>query len=84
MTCESFGIPPPILTWVKDSTNEILVSESFIQIEEDSTADSSTSILQIYEPADPDESNYTCIAVNNITNVLDTPEQDTAVLYVQG
>lgn len=33
---------------------------------------------------DPDESNYTCQAINNVVNVLETPEEVTGELYVQG
>ena len=62
-----------------------MISESLIQISEsDNAVNSSLSILRIYIPRDPDESNYTCVAVNNITNILDTPENDNAELYVQG
>ena len=84
LECYSFGIPPPTLTWTKLRTGEILISESLIQISESGTHNSSVSVLRIYSPRDPDESNYTCKAVNNITNVLGTPESGTVELYVQG
>ena len=84
LTCWSFGIPPPLLTWTKIRTSEVLASEGQIQIAESQTVNSSTSILSLFVPRDPDESNYTCSAINNITNVLDTPESATAEVYVQG
>ena len=31
-----------------------------------------------------DQSSYTCVAINNITNVLRTPENGTTMFYVQG
>ena len=84
LNCYSFGIPPPILTWTKIRTDEVLTSESLIQITESQTLNSSFSVLRIYIPRDPDESNYTCTAVNDITNVLETPENGTVEVYVQG
>ena len=48
------------------------------------TDSSSTLVLTLFRPSDVDESNYTCIAVNNVTNVLETPEDDVGELYVQG
>ena len=43
-----------------------------------------TSLLIINNPRDPDESNYTCSAFNGVENSLNTPEQATADLFVQG
>ena len=51
---------------------------------DEKTVNSTVSRLTIHNPPDPDESNYTCVAVNGITNVLGTPETVTAELYVQG
>ena len=85
LTCSSFGIPPPSLTWTKIRTGETLISESLIEISEsNNTVNSSLSVLRLFIPRDPTESNYTCAAVNNITNVLDTPESGNAEVYVQG
>lgn len=87
LTCWSFGIPPPTLTWTKIRTGDVLLSDNFIlniQIFESQTTNSSNSILRIHQPRDPDESNYTCSAVNDITNVLQTPENGTVEVYVQG
>ena len=83
-TCYVFGIPSPLVTWIKNRTGEVLTDVGSIDIDETSTYSSRTSILTISIQGDPDESNYTCITVNNITNVLDTPETATSVLYVQG
>ena len=43
-----------------------------------------TSILNITSTIKQDESSYTCIAVNNITNVLNSPENESINLVIQG
>ena len=45
---------------------------------------SATSTLTICNLDKADKLSYTCLAVNNITNVVDTPETATANLIVQG
>ena len=83
-TCYSFGIPPPSLRWIKEKGGALLMSLGPTQILGSSTDSSSTLVLTLFRPSDVDESNYTCIAVNNVTNVLETPEDDVGELYVQG
>ncbi|XP_019853400.1 PREDICTED: hemicentin-1-like [Amphimedon queenslandica] len=82
-TCYSFGIPPPSLRWIKEKGGALLMSLGPTQILGSSIDSSSTSVLTLFRPSDVDESNYTCIAVNNVTNVLGTPEDDVGELYVQ-
>ena len=84
-TCESFGIPPPSISWIQVRTNTTLSTFRDVEVSPDEkTVNSTVSRLTIHNPTDPDESNYTCVAVNDITNVLGTPETATAELYVQG
>ena len=84
-TCESFGIPPPSISWIRVRTNTTLTTFRDVEISPDEkTVNNTVSRLTIHNPTDPDESNYTCVAVNDITNVLGTPETATAELYVQG
>jgi hypothetical protein len=82
-TCYAFGIPTPSITWLKERTNTTITSQGGTQIVETTTDSSITSILTLYEPDDLDESNYTCLASNSITNVLGTPESDTGEVYIQ-
>ena len=83
-TCYSFGIPTPSISWTKERTGEVLISIGQTQIDDTTTSSSRTSVLTLYQPTDIQESNYTCNAVNNITNVLNTPESATGELFVQG
>lgn len=78
-TCETFGIPLPNITWIKErgNTNVGVVQQTV-------TGNMVTSTLFISDPRDTDESNYTCSADNGVTNVLSTPENATVQLYVQG
>ena len=78
-TCEVFGIPIPLVTWTKQRSN---TNNGMVQ--QTATGNNITSILMINIPRDPDESNYTCSGANNVTNVINTPEQETVELYVQG
>lgn len=86
LTCEAFGIPPPTLTWSVDKTGQTLTTDTNgVEIDTTDNGDgTTTSVLTISEPRDPDESNYTCSAVNGVTNVLGTAESGTAELFVQG
>ena len=85
LTCEAFGIPPPQLTWRIDKTGEILTDASSIEIDITSNdINVTTSVLTFYDPRNPDESNYTCSAANDVVNVLGTAENDTGELFIQG
>ena len=83
-TCEVFSIPLSTIVWTKGSTNTVLRQDGKITIQQSATGNLTTSVLTLSSPMDPDESNYTCSATNNVQNVLDTPEQATGTLYVQG
>ena len=69
---------------MKESTNTALGQDGRTLIQQTTVGNVITSVLTITSPMDPDESNYTCSASNNIQNVLGTPEQVTGTLYVQG
>ena len=77
--------PTPSISWIQVRTNMTLATFRDVEVSPDEkTANSTVSTLTIHNPTDPDESNYACVAVNDITNVLGTPETATAELYVQG
>ena len=42
------------------------------------------SVLVFRNGLKTDESVYTCIGINNITNIIQSPEQDNITLLVQG
>ena len=86
--CSSFGIPAPNLYWyfnggsiesggVVTVTRSSFINESDLYIR---------SIELSISEADraSHEGNYTCVAINNVTNLISSLENMTVQLYVQG
>ena len=87
VTCTVFAIPLPSITWIRDRDGSEVVSEGGmgrVVINQTDSGDTRTSVLHFNDTLKLDESNYTCVAVNNITNVINTPENDTVNLIIQG
>ena len=96
--CESFGVPAPQLLWFNTSSPDGVVGDSSAALQElpgvvDITSGNrshfsgfpiTTSTLTIARVLKHDETNYTCVAVNNVTNLLGTPENASSSLTVQG
>ena len=43
-----------------------------------------TTILHFPDPQMTDQAMYVCRGVNNVTNVIDSPEEDNVTFFVQG
>ena len=85
LTCSVFAIPLPTITWIKVTNGRQVVKEGDrITITEIDSIHMRTSILNFTSTIKMDESPYECIAVNNITNVINTPENQTIDLVIQG
>ena len=87
VTCTVFAIPLPSITWIRDADGTVVVDEGSsgrVFINQTDSGNTRTSVLHFNDTVKPDESNYTCVAVNNITNVVSTPENDTVNLIIQG
>ena len=91
LTCTVFAIPLPIITWIKDVDDSIVSEEPQrdseelrVSITETDSIHMRTSVLHFSSTLKSDESSYTCVAVNNITNVIETPENATVDLIIQG
>ena len=96
--CESFGVPGPQLLWyntsslagvIGDSSAALLELPGVVDITSGTRSHFSgfpiiTSTLTIVRVLKHDETNYTCVAVNNVTNLLGTPENASSSLTVQG
>ena len=85
--CEAFGIPIPEITWIKASNGSVLsTTMNGIEITEMVVEGSSmrASMLTILGATKSDQSDYTCIGSNGVTNFIDSPENDTVSLLVQG
>ena len=85
LTCTVFAIPLPNITWIKD-VNDSVVSEETgrVSITEIDSINTRTSVLSFSSTLKSDESSYTCVATNDIENVLNTPTSATTNLIVQG
>ena len=88
--CEVFGIPPPDIIWINDFNDELTDSiNNGMVISYSSTPHPSgilltISNLTILNVTKEVESNYTCIASNEIINLIGTPENETVSIFVQG
>lgn len=85
-SCEAFGIPVPSVSWIRDSngfslsntTNIITITTSILP------PTSLVSTLTFLNAANSNESSYTCVGSNGVSNLIGTPENDTVDLLVQG
>ena len=89
ITCSVFAIPLPHITWINNTNESIAVGgggggTNRITITETDYTHVRVSVLNFTSTVKSDESVYTCMAVNNISNVLDTPEATAVMLRIQG
>lgn len=87
-TCTVFGIPTPVVEWLKldadSSSVTVLNTTQEINITQVSTGNNVTSVLHFPSPVKTDEAMYMCRGTNNVTNVINSPENSNMTLYVQG
>ena len=87
-TCTAFGIPTPLVEWLKlddDSDNATLLSSSNqINITVITNGNNVTSVLHFISPVKTDEAMYMCRGTNNVTNVIESPENINITFFVQG
>ena len=88
-TCEAFGIPLPLILWYFNDSSDPLSSDQF-EIQNSTRVNSSglaisMSTLNITSTLrSSHEGNYTCQAINNVNNLIGTPESAMTSLTVQG
>ena len=85
-TCQAYGIPTPSISWINVSSGLIVTPVTgLIDIMETLLPPATLqSVLVFRNGLKTDESVYTCIGINNITNIIQSPEQDNITLLVQG
>ena len=85
-TCTAYGIPTPSIQWINVSSGSVVTPVPDLIDIVDTTLTSSTleSVLVFHSGYKTDESVYTCIGSNNITNIINSPEEDNVTLLVQG
>ena len=84
-TCTAFGIPTPIVEWLKLSNDAMLLfTSNRINITEVTNGSNVTSVLLFTSPVKTDEARYMCRGTNNVTNVIESPENVNITFFVQG
>ena len=87
-TCTAFGIPTPIVEWLKldDGSNNttLLFTSNQTNITEVTNGNNVTSVLLFTSPVKTDEAMYMCRGTNNVTNVIESPESVNITFFVQG
>ena len=84
ITCSVFALPPPTITWTDDRNSSVVTHGGRFSISQTDSGNTRTSILTFNGILKEDESNYTCTAVNNVTNVINVPENGGSITIVQG
>ena len=89
VVCEMFGIPTPELTWtfssgLSPSPPEELSNGTFISIVTIVDGYNLTSYFTINSARHTDTGVYTCSGDNGILNRIDSPEEDSFELLIQG
>ena len=85
ITCTVFALPLPVITWTDDRNNAVITPiDNVISIEQMDSGNTRTSVLTFSSIVKANESNYTCSAVNNVTNIISTADTGTSSLTVQG
>ena len=90
--CTVFAIPTAIIHWINDKSSYLPLSvDSNLNVTiTNSTKDHPSrfplyiSNLTISSATKQHEGNYTCLAINNVINLINTHENQTASLTVQG
>ena len=85
ITCTIFAIPFPQVTWTDNRNGLVVTGESAsMDVNQMDSGNIRTSELVFLNIVKADESNYTCTAVNNVTNIIGVPEEATGSIVVQG
>ena len=88
LSCQAFGIPTPSISWIDESTGSLVTESDGITIITSSpwnvNVSTLLSVLTFLNATRENQSTYTCVGSNGVSNVIDTPENDTVTLFVQG
>lgn len=88
--CRAFGIPLPTFEWFYNNTEQPISNSTHYTIFSTTEVNGSnltivTSTLQITDTVrSTHEGSYMCQATNNIDNLINTPESQSAILTVYG
>ena len=85
-SCEVFGIPLPTIVWINDSSGSVVTNVSGATTVTNILLPPTTllSVLTFFTTTRTDQSSYTCMGSNGVTNLIGTSENATVFLFVQG
>lgn len=85
LVCSIFSVPLSSIFWFKEITNSFIENSETTKLNLEINDNYwQVSTLTIFNSTKLDQSNYTCIGVNNITDIINVTNNDTVELLVQG
>ena len=93
LVCKVFALPTPDIVWLNSSSEDTMINAptesgnivvTLNQFPNSSGIPLTVSNLSISGILKVHEANYTCVASNDIENLLSTPENATVPVIVQG
>ena len=84
ITCEVFGIPVPSVQWTRGTPASIVNITETTNITETRDGNNITSVLTIQQVQRSEMDTYTCTGANGVTNLINSPQQASSQLFVQG
>ena len=83
LICQVFGIPTPTVQWTSSSSNVALATNGTFTITTISNGNNVTSNLTI-SPVVKNDTTYTCTGSNGQINLIDSPENASSQVEIQG
>ena len=84
LICQVFGIPTPTVQWTSSSSNVALATNGTFTITTITNGNNVTSNLTISPVVKNDTATYTCTGSNGQINLIDSPENASSQVEIQG
>ena len=84
ITCDVFGIPVPSVQWTRGTPASTVNITETTTITETRVGNNITSVLTIQQVQRSEMDTYTCAGSNGISNLINSPQQASSQLFVQG
>ena len=84
LICQAFGIPAPTIEWTRSSSNGSLTTGGTVAITTTTNGNNVTSNLTISSVVKSDTATYTCAGSNGQTNLINSPENASSQVEIQG
>ena len=84
ITCEVFGVPIPSVQWTRGTPPSTINITETVTITETTVGSNTTSVLTIQQVQRTEMDIYTCTGSNGINNLINSPQEASSQLFVQG